>query len=94
MGAVFGLSGELLIDNSNGQPLVFSIISAVALRAIGYYLGAGAAAGIFLGTITGLLLTNPSYHVEKTAVAGALFGGALGYLVELAGPFTHVVVVL
>ncbi len=93
VGAVFGLSGELASHKPDGVCFAISTISAVALRAIGYYLGAGTAVGVLLGTVTGALSSASSLS-ERNLAAGALFGGALGYLADLAGPFTHLVVLL
>jgi hypothetical protein len=86
-GAVLGIGGELADANSKGKWLVASVVVSVALRATGFYLGAGAAAGAFIGVCALTLYSIANGKREaRIIIGGALIGGSLGYLAQLALP--------
>src|SRR5450755_4313942 len=84
-GAVLGIGGELVDGNSNGMWFVASVVVSVALRATGFYLGAGPAAGAFIGVCALAVYSIANAKKEVLPIiGGALIGGSLGYLAQLA----------
>jgi hypothetical protein len=86
-GAVLGIGGELVDANSKGKWLVASVVVSVASRALAFYLGAGAAAGVIIGACAFALYSiytrmkhNRVLFIARIIIGGALIGGSLGYL--------------
>jgi hypothetical protein len=88
VGALLGVGGELINSNSKGKWFRASVVASVALRALAFYLGAGAAVGIAVGAIGACVFNrgpNGAYAglpSIRTIMGAALIGGVLGYLAE------------
>ena len=82
-GSFLGLGGELIHGKSKGTILIACVVASVALRAIAYYFGAWAAIGLCLGASM-LYIIQPREFVYHEILGGALIGGTLGYLAEIA----------
>ncbi len=95
VGAIIGIGAEITDSRSKGWMLVASIVTAVALRALTYYFGVGAAIGVVIGACAGIGSGRPGAPAGyRELIGGALIGGTLGYLAEQALPGDMKVIVI
>ncbi len=95
--AVLIVPAELMSSNPDRKFPAAAVISVVAARALGYYLGAGAATGAWIGFL--LIMMAKEHAIDKgrdtyTSITpiimqAALALGALGYVTELAGTLAY-----
>ncbi len=95
--AVVIAPGELMSSNPDWKFQAAVVISVVAARALGYYLGAGAAIGAWIGLALVMMGKEDAIDKGKATYSSvtpiimqaALALGALGYVIELAGTFAY-----